>query len=116
MQVLYVNFKQPFWSRGHFPLSDTNGTAFVDPWSQTCNPSTPFDQPFYLILNVAVGGTNGWFVDGKAGRPWVDSSPTAKKDFWDAKGTWYPTWQSGGAEMVVKSVKMWQLRGYGSCK
>ena len=93
MQVLYTDFKTPFWRRGDFPVSDTNGTAFVDPWSQTGNPATPFDEPFYLILNVAVGGTNGWFEDGKAGKPWVDASPTARKDFWDAKDRWYPTWR-----------------------
>jgi hypothetical protein len=115
MQVLYTNFKTPFWQRGKFPVSDTNGTAFVDPWSQTGNPATPFDEPFYLILNVAVGGTNGWFQDGKAGKPWVDASPTARKDFWDAKEQWYTTWQEN-SEMQVKSVRMWQRKGYGTCK
>jgi hypothetical protein len=33
----------------------------IDTWSQTGRPNTPFDQPFYLILNVAVGGTIGFF-------------------------------------------------------
>ena len=33
-----------------------------DPWSQTGRYNTPFDQPFYLILNVAVGGTGGYFT------------------------------------------------------
>lgn len=80
MQVLYTKFKKPFWQRGDFPLSDTNGTAFVDPWSQTGVDATPFDEPFFLILNVAVGGTNGWFQDGKGGKPWVNQSPTARKD------------------------------------
>jgi hypothetical protein len=32
-----------------------------DPWSQTGNYNTPFDQAFYLVLNVAVGGTGGYF-------------------------------------------------------
>lgn len=32
-----------------------------DPWSQTGRDNTPFDQNFYLILNVAVGGTSGYF-------------------------------------------------------
>ncbi|EHY52267.1 hypothetical protein HRR83_003168 [Exophiala dermatitidis] len=114
LQVLYTNFNEPLWQRGHFPLSDSNGTRLVDPWSQTGVASTPFDQDFYLILNVAVGGTNGWFQDGKNGKPWVDASPTAKKDFWDAKDSWYPTWKDRG-EMVVKSVKMWQQQGYKGC-
>lgn len=28
---------------------------------------------FYLILDVAVGGTNGWFPDGSE-KPWLDGS------------------------------------------
>ncbi|KAF7511312.1 hypothetical protein GJ744_004877 [Endocarpon pusillum] len=114
LQVLYANFDIPLWERGDFPLSDSNGTRLVDPWSQTGNAATPFDQDFYLILNVAVGGTNGWFEDGKSGKPWVDGSPTARKDFWNAKDSWYPTWEANG-QMKVKSVKMWQQKGYNGC-
>jgi hypothetical protein len=29
---------------------------------------------FYLILNVAVGGTNGWFPDVQGDKPWLDAS------------------------------------------
>ena len=114
LQVLYTTFKQPLWLRGNFPLADSNGTTLVDPWSQTGNPATPFDHDFYLILNVGVGGTNGWFEDGKSGKPWVDSSPTAKKDFWNARNTWLPTWEKEG-QMIVKSVKIWQQKGYNGC-
>ena len=84
--------------------------------SSTGNDATPFDQDFYLILNVAVGGTNGWFEDGKSGKPWVDVSPTAKKDFWNARGSWLPTWEGEGmGEMVVKRVGIWQQQGYRGC-
>ncbi|KAF2454579.1 glucan endo-1,3-beta-D-glucosidase [Lineolata rhizophorae] len=114
LQVMYVNFDRPFWEKGQFPLSDSNGTRLVDPWSQTGRHATPFDQDFYLILNVAVGGTNGWFKDGKSGKPWVDGSPSAKRDFWNARDEWFPTW-GGNAEMIVKSVKMWQQKGYNGC-
>lgn len=114
LQVLYTGFDQPFWDRGNFPLTDSNGTRLIDPWSQTGRPSTPFDQDFYLILNVAVGGTNGWFEDGKSGKPWVDASDTARRDFWNAQGQWFPTWEEKG-EMLVKSVKIYQQEGYGSC-
>lgn len=107
LQVLYTNFDQPLWERGAFPLADQNGTRFVDPWSQTGRMSTPFDQEFYLIINVAVGGTNGWFKDGVSGKPWVDSSQSAKRDFWNARKQWLPTWKDGG-QMVVDSVKIWQ--------
>ncbi|KAH0541791.1 hypothetical protein FGG08_003746 [Glutinoglossum americanum] len=107
LQVLYTNFDEPLWQRGAFPLSNSNGTRLQDIWSQTGRDSTPFDQEFYLILNVAVGGTNGWFEDGKSGKPWVDHSPTAPRDFWNARDRWHSTWQNEGA-MVVDSVKMWQ--------
>ena len=29
---------------------------------------------FYLIMNVAVGGTNGWFPDNIGDKPWLDQS------------------------------------------
>lgn len=109
LQVLYTNFNQPLWRRGDFPLSDANGTRLVDQWSQTGRDSTPFDQEFYLILNVGVGGTNGWFEDGKSGKPWVDASPTAKTDFWNAQDQWYPTWEKNNAgQMTISKVDMWQ--------
>lgn len=106
LQVLYTNFDEPMWDRGSFPEASANGTRLEDPWSQTGNNNAPFDQPFYLIMNVAVGGTNGWFEDGEDGKPWLDGSDNAKKDFWEARDTWEPTWTS--KDMVVKDVKMWQ--------
>ncbi|KIW82760.1 hypothetical protein Z517_02003 [Fonsecaea pedrosoi CBS 271.37] len=115
LQVLYTNFNKPLWGRGRFPQADANGTRILDPWTKYNRASTPFDQDFYLILNVAVGGTNGWFEDGKKGKPWVDAGQTAKKDFWNARDTWYPTWKDGG-QMTVKSVKMWQQQGYNGCE
>ena len=135
LQVMYVNFdtETSLWERGRFPKTDAvNGTVLVDPWSTPRgekdagggNPSTPFDQPFYLILNVAVGGTNGWFEDGKSGKPWVDSSRVkARKQFWDARESWMGTWGWGsdgkelvegqGAAMLVSRVRIWQEKGWG---
>ena len=114
IEALYVPFDGPFWPKGNFPPSEQNGTRLVDPWSETGRDSTPFDQPFYLILDIAVGSTNGWWTDGLKGKPWVDASPTAKRDFWDAKSQWYPTWEASG-QMSVKSVKMWQQSGFQGC-
>jgi beta-glucanase (GH16 family) len=107
LQVFYWDFNSPFWPQGNFPLATANGTQIIDPWSQTGRAQTPFDQEFYLILNVAVGGQNGWFPDGIDNKPWVDASPTAKTDFWNARDSWYPTWTPNG-QMIVNSVKMWQ--------
>ncbi|KAI4741754.1 putative beta-1,3-glucan-binding protein [Aureobasidium sp. EXF-12298] len=114
LQVMYVNFDKPFWQKGRFPVSDSNGTALMNPWAATGKDNTPFDQDFYLILNVAVGGTNGWFADGASGKPWTDGSTLARKEFWDARDQWYPTWEKDG-QMVVKSVKMFQQKGYNGC-
>lgn len=106
LQVLYTNFDEPMWQRGNFPASTANGTRLVDVWSETGRPQTPFDMPFYLILNVAVGGTNGWFQDGKSGKPWVDASSSAPLEFWNARDTWEPTWTQ--PQMEVQQVSMWQ--------
>ncbi|KAL5119776.1 hypothetical protein ACEQ8H_002382 [Pleosporales sp. CAS-2024a] len=109
-QVMYVKFPEnsPFWQRGNFAsLTTENGTLFSNPW-QAGSKSAPFDQKFYLILNVAVGAQNGWFWDGN-GKPWVDGSDFAARDFWNAKNEWLPTWGKGNDRgMTVKSVKMWQ--------
>jgi hypothetical protein len=51
---------------------------------------------FYLILNLAVGGTNGWFPDNAGNKPWLDNSKTAMRDFANAQNSWYPTWGSDG--------------------
>ncbi|KAI0125340.1 beta-1,3-glucan-binding protein [Xylariales sp. AK1849] len=106
LQVLYTNFDEPLWERGDFPDADSNGTRIADPWSQTGLDNTPFDQKFYLILNVAVGGTNGWFEDGQSNKPWLDASTNAPKDFWNAQDTWYPTWTAPAME--ISQVMMWQ--------
>ncbi|KAH7122381.1 concanavalin A-like lectin/glucanase domain-containing protein [Dendryphion nanum] len=114
LQVMYTQFDRPFWQQGQFPLSDSNGTRLQNPWSFTENNASPFDEEFYLIINLAVGGTNGWFKDGKSGKPWLDASPTARKDFWQAQDEWLPTWEKQG-QLEIKSVKIWQQAGYNGC-
>jgi len=110
LQVMYVNFDEPMWQRGNFPNQDANGTRLEDIWAKTGRYNTPFDQPFYLILNVAVGGTNGWFQDGAHGKPWLDGSPNARKDFWLAKDRWLPTWTNPQME-ITRVVMMQQCDG-----
>ncbi|KAL2210724.1 concanavalin A-like lectin/glucanase [Sarocladium strictum] len=110
-QVLFFDFPKSknLWTYGEFAGESVNGSVPVDPWSGTGRPNTPFDQDFFLILNVAVGGTNGWFPDAMGGKPWSDSSETPMRDFWKSNSTWLPSW--GPKEergMVIKSVKMWQ--------
>lgn len=109
MQVLYNNFDTSMWDRGDFPDQSTTDEDYVNVnqvWAETGRDQTPFDQPFYLILNVAVGGTNGWFADSTNSKPWLDDSSSAAKDFWEARSKWYPTWTS--PQMEISQVDMWQ--------
>ncbi|KAF4962185.1 hypothetical protein FSARC_9700 [Fusarium sarcochroum] len=110
LQVTYTNFKKPMYKRGGFPDVDQNGTRLDDPWAASEYVNAPFDQEFYLIINVAVGGTNGWFEDGKSDKPWYDNSPTAKKDFYEARDQWYPTWKQPQLE-VSRVVMKQQCNG-----
>ncbi|KAG4437092.1 hypothetical protein IFR05_007426 [Cadophora sp. M221] len=116
LQVFFINFQNraSMWDRGNFGQTIVNKSALHDPWSQTGNKNTPFDQAFYLILNVAVGGTNGYFGDGVSSKPWGDASLNAPLEFYNAQSIWYPTWGNETARgMTIKSVKMWSE---GACK
>jgi len=68
---LYVDHSNiSYWER-----SGLKGRA--NPWQYSKNKNAPFDRNFYLILNVAVGGTIGYFRDGVANKPWKDNSSRA---------------------------------------
>ena len=68
---------QSFWEKGGFEGSN--------PWKNEPN-NAPFNRDFYLIFNVAVGGTNAYFPDGQCGKTWTNDSPTAVNDFWNSWG------------------------------
>lgn len=119
-QILFIGFnqKQPLFDLGNFGRqTDENNTLLDNPWkdSTSTTGNAPFDQKFYLILNVAVGGTNGWFKDKVGGKPWIDDAKNAQWTFWNAASEWLPTWAQGADRgMTVKSVKMWQAGACGS--
>jgi len=95
--MLNLRFDVPFFQRGKFPASVSNASQEIivpNPWTGRAN-SAPFDQrtssraaqniyttketdffliAFYLILDVAVGGTNGWFPDGAGNKPWLNGA------------------------------------------
>ncbi|EKM53200.1 glycoside hydrolase family 16 protein [Phanerochaete carnosa HHB-10118-sp] len=110
-----------FFDRGHYPAAAHNNTATEIPvtniWSNS--PAAPFDQPFYLILDLAVGGTSGWFPDGVGNKPWVDESGDqfALWSFAQNQSTWSKTWPSTDTDRAfrIDSVKMWQLKQNGKC-
>nr|KAG5712951.1 hypothetical protein BaRGS_021745 [Batillaria attramentaria] len=70
----------------------------------------PFDRPFYLLLNVAVGGH--WFQSSMRNepypQPWHDGWWNSSMEFWDARHLWEHTWHGEQAAMKIKSVKMQQ--------
>jgi beta-glucanase (GH16 family) len=52
--------------------------------------AAPFDQPFYLVIDVAVGDTvGGYFPDGWCGKPWEAGAAYPVGDFYAANGQWF---------------------------
>lgn len=69
---------------------------------------------FYFIINVAVGGTNGYFPDGNNTihqKPWNNTSPSAMKDFWIQRGDWIKNWRfdNDNSSLIVDSVRVWAV-------
>ncbi|XP_062537645.1 beta-1,3-glucan-binding protein-like [Armigeres subalbatus] len=104
-----------FWQRGNF---DEKAPGTPNPWSSG-GFMAPFDEEFHIIMNLAVGGTNGYFPDSPAvnknnAKPWANGSPTARGGFWSAKEDWLPTWNldendSKDASLQVDYVRVWAL-------
>ena len=85
-----------------------------NPWKFEEDMNAPFNREFYLIFNVAVGGTNGYFPSTCAGKPYDDTDPHAPNTFFDNLNDWYPSWNypaSHDAAMKIDSVRVWSLDG-----
>ncbi|WWD18620.1 hypothetical protein CI109_103073 [Kwoniella shandongensis] len=115
-QVISYRFnKESFWTRGKFPSTYTNGSEVVkttNPWIASQNNVAPFDQEFYLAIDLAVGSMDGWFPDGEGGKPWTDDSASAMSDFWLAKNKWWDaSWSKDDTVrgFAIDSVKMWKV-------
>ncbi|CAG4937642.1 unnamed protein product [Colias eurytheme] len=101
-----------FWEYGGFNRNQN----ILNPWRYG-SKMAPFDQKFYIIINLAVGGTNGFFPDGVVNpspKPWWNGSPTAPRDFWNARNNWLPTWNPNvnngeDAALQVDYVRVWAL-------
>mmetsp|Transcript_20954 Transcript_20954/g.27535 ORF Transcript_20954/g.27535 Transcript_20954/m.27535 type:complete len:239 (+) Transcript_20954:2-718(+) len=81
--------------------------------------SAPFNQPFYLIMNLAVGGYQAGCPDPDywgSDAIWcticepVCGQPT--NEFWKAKDYWYPTWLENEKDdrlsLAIDWIKVWQ--------
>ncbi|KAJ8877933.1 hypothetical protein PR048_022392 [Dryococelus australis] len=63
-----------FWELGQFSAANPSAD---NPW-RGGTKMAPFDQEFYILLNVACGGVNGYFPDDATnprGKPWLNTSP-----------------------------------------
>lgn len=102
-----------FWNRGRF---DERSPNRENPWKRA-TIMAPFDQEFYVIMNLAVGGVNGYFSDthtnaeGTVTKPWRNDSPQAFKDFWLAKNQWLPSWNlnTDSSHLQVDYVKIFAV-------
>jgi hypothetical protein len=96
-----------FWELGEF------GADLPNPWEGNAqNPRmAPFDQEMYIILNLAVGGTNGFFPDDTTGsrKPWSNAGGNAFLEFWNARAEWYPTWTPADSSLQVDYVRVYAV-------
>ena len=74
------------WDYGDF-----NKYNVYNPWING-DKNAPFDKEFYIIINLAVGGTNTYFPDDEDNKPWKMSDDDAALKFWNNKDTWFDSW------------------------
>lgn len=99
--------KQPMWDYGKFGDLQLDPPV-QNPWIRSEHPNiAPFDQHFYLILNVAVGGN---FFGSAHDKVWNPESQHPGTTFWENVKKWYPTWPTDKKErgMAIDRVRMWQ--------
>jgi len=107
-RLVEVNFDdKSMWELGQF-----DELNFENPWANRGN-SAPFDQNFFLVMNVAVGGTNDYWKDGMMNKPWKSTDADAALKFWNARADWLPTWKQDvdngeSAALQIDWVKVWQ--------
>jgi len=92
-EIMYISMSPPFFDRGDYPPGADN------PW-RNGGPNAPFDQEYYVIINLAVGGTTGYWPPPT---PWGDNEH-AMRDFWTNKAAWLPSW-----EMENPSTRTFEL-------
>jgi beta-glucanase (GH16 family) len=101
-KVMHVKFDRSFWDKNGWEKNKYN-----NPWRGRPN-NAPFDQEFYLIMNVAVGGTGPYFPDNVAGKPWTNSDQHAINSFWQGRQKWLPTWKGNNCAMAIDYVRVYQ--------
>lgn len=99
---------------GFWELGELSATGLESPWKTSSNlRMAPFDQEFYIILNLAVGGVS-YFPDGASnpgGKPWLNSSPRSSADFWEGREQWLSTWnlETDDSHLQVDYVRVYAV-------
>ncbi|XP_055549673.1 beta-1,3-glucan-binding protein-like isoform X2 [Wyeomyia smithii] len=105
-----------FWNRGNF---EDRAPGTRNPWLSGTKMA-PFDQEFFIIMNLAIGGTNGYFPDdnvmNSSPKPWSNQSPvrSATTSFWNNRNDWITSWgldknDGKDAAFQIDYVRVWAL-------
>lgn len=98
-----------FWELGQF-----NKEGIENPWRGSKSKMAPFDDEFYVIINLAVGSST-FFSDNSRNyptpKPWKNNSTCPMKDFWEHKSDWLPTWnvKTDDSHLKVDYIRVWAL-------
>lgn len=105
-KIMEIKVGDGFWKRGGWDQRQ----GLANPWVGA-GADAPFDQPFYIIIQVAIGGVSGFWDDSVPGKPWQDKSKNSASQFWDARDRWLPGWKAAGesaAALQVDWVRVYQ--------
>jgi hypothetical protein len=77
----------------------------------------PFDEEFYISIQLAVGGSHFFtddIINNGGDKPWKNDSSTAARDFWHARNNWLPTWKinenrTKEASLLIDYIRVWAL-------
>ena len=106
----------PFSNEENTPNQNPQG-PYVD---ESPNKNAPFDEPFYIIINLSVGGDiNGCPSPGYWGPAAIwcthrdpHHNQTARTVFWNNRDLWYPSWQEAKENQretfAIDWIKAWQ--------
>ena len=119
-----------FWkdkSSGNTLNLNENKGYFRNPWRGGTDHA-PFDQEFYIVINLAVGGISGglsesaYWPDGRGGKPWSNGVPagaaSAAYQFLAGESEWLPTWRGNAtrgesigesASLRIDSIQVWGM-------
>lgn len=106
--TLEWKFKKDPFNNFNLPTHDGYGNPMTNPWSGSSHKSAPFDQSFYLILNVAVG--RGYFSQTPDMPYATDATPwIASKQIWEAREQMSNTWGTKYNDMIFDWIRMTEL-------